>query len=79
MLLKSGAKVPTSLVVVGVGARPNVELLDGQVEMEPKPVGGIKVWGGQGGGPSQGLGKGEEGVDEKGLGWGGTVELGLHE
>jgi len=37
------------------------------------------VWGGQSGGPSQGLGKGEEGVDKKGLGWGGTVELGLHE
>uniref|UniRef100_A0A7S3QQJ3 monodehydroascorbate reductase (NADH) n=1 Tax=Dunaliella tertiolecta TaxID=3047 RepID=A0A7S3QQJ3_DUNTE len=36
-------KLDASLVVVGVGARPNVELLDGQVEMVPKPVGGIKV------------------------------------
>jgi len=36
-------KLDASLVVVGVGARPNVELLEGQVEMVPKPVGGIKV------------------------------------
>ncbi|KAF5830518.1 monodehydroascorbate reductase [Dunaliella salina] len=35
-------KLDASLVIVGVGARPNVELLDGQVEMVPKPVGGIK-------------------------------------
>jgi len=37
-------KLDAALVVIGVGARPNVELLDSQVEMVPKPVGGIKVW-----------------------------------
>jgi NAD(P)H-nitrite reductase large subunit len=39
-----GQKLDAALVVIGVGARPNVELLDSQVEMVPKPVGGIKVW-----------------------------------
>lgn len=42
-VLKSGARVPTSLVVVGTGARPNVELLSGQVEMVEGPPGGIKT------------------------------------
>ena len=32
-----------TLVVVGVGARPNVELFDGQLELAPKPWGGLKV------------------------------------
>ena len=33
------------LVVVGVGARPNAELLAGQADMALGPVGGIKVRG----------------------------------
>lgn len=42
-MLKSGARVPASLVVVGVGARPNTELLAGQVDLLQGPPGGIKV------------------------------------
>jgi monodehydroascorbate reductase (NADH) len=42
-VLKSGGRLPASLVVVGVGARPNSELLDGQVELIQGPPGGIAV------------------------------------
>lgn len=37
--------LPASLVVVGIGARPNVELFTGTpgVELAPAPLGGIKV------------------------------------
>lgn len=38
--LKDGMELPCDMVVAGVGARPNVEMLEGQVEME---AGGIKV------------------------------------
>jgi NADPH-dependent 2,4-dienoyl-CoA reductase/sulfur reductase-like enzyme len=40
---KSTIKVPCSLVVVGIGARPNVELFASQLETADPPVGGIKV------------------------------------
>ncbi len=58
--LKSGGQVEASLVLVGVGARPNVELFKGQLDLLEKAPGGIKVnsrlqvrldggqWGGQG-------------------------------
>jgi monodehydroascorbate reductase (NADH) len=42
-LLKGGGRVEGSLVVVGVGARPNTELFKGQLEMLDGPPGGIKV------------------------------------
>jgi monodehydroascorbate reductase (NADH) len=42
-VLKSGKKLESDLVVVGVGARPNTELFKGQIDfLEDKP-GGIKV------------------------------------
>ena len=42
-VLKSGEKIESDLVVVGVGARPNIELVKGQVEMLEEKPGGIKV------------------------------------
>lgn len=42
-LLKDGSELECSLVVVGVGARPNVELFTGQLEMLQGAPGGIKV------------------------------------
>lgn len=36
-------RLPASLVIVGVGARPNIELFTGQLELALPPVGGIKV------------------------------------
>ena len=42
-LLKGGGVVESALVVVGVGARPNVELFAGQLDMVQGPPGGIKV------------------------------------
>lgn len=42
-VLKSGEKLATDLVIVGVGARPNVELVKGQVELLEGPPGGIKT------------------------------------
>ncbi|GAB4823794.1 hypothetical protein N2152v2_010840 [Parachlorella kessleri] len=41
--LKSGGQVEASLVLVGVGARPNVELFKGQLDLLEKAPGGIKV------------------------------------
>ncbi|KAL8043862.1 hypothetical protein ABFX02_08G010600 [Erythranthe guttata] len=38
--LKNGSKVPTDMVVIGIGARPNTALFEGQLTMEK---GGIKV------------------------------------
>ena len=42
-VLKSGARLEASLVLVGVGARPNTELFGGQLELVAGPPGGIKV------------------------------------
>ena len=42
-LLKDGTELESSLVVVGVGARPNVELFTGQLDLVQGPPGGIKV------------------------------------
>lgn len=41
--LKSGAKIDASLVLVGVGARPNTDLFAGQLDLVQGPPGGIKV------------------------------------
>lgn len=42
-VLKGGAKLEASLVLVGVGARPNTDLFAGQLEMLAGPPGGIKT------------------------------------
>jgi len=42
-VLKSGEEITSDIVVVGVGARPNVELLKGQVDLLEEKPGGIKV------------------------------------
>uniref|UniRef100_A0A1D1ZS99 monodehydroascorbate reductase (NADH) n=1 Tax=Auxenochlorella protothecoides TaxID=3075 RepID=A0A1D1ZS99_AUXPR len=42
-VLKSGKRLPVDLVVVGTGARPNVELFKGAVDLLEGPPGGIKV------------------------------------
>lgn len=42
-ILKDGRELESSLVIVGVGARPNVELFKGQLELVEGPPGGIKV------------------------------------
>ena len=41
--LKSGGRLEGSVVLVGVGARPNVELFKGQLDLLEKAPGGIKV------------------------------------
>ena len=42
-VLKSGEEIQSDLVVVGVGARPNIELIKGQVDLLEDKPGGIKV------------------------------------
>lgn len=42
-VLKGGAKLEASLVLVGVGARPNTDLFAGQLELLAGPPGGIKT------------------------------------
>ena len=42
-VLKSGEKIESDIVLVGVGARPNVELFKGQLELLEERPGGIKV------------------------------------
>lgn len=42
-VLKDGTELESALVVVGVGARPNVELFTGQLDLLEGPPGGIKV------------------------------------
>lgn len=42
-VLKSGAKLDCSLVLVGVGARPNTDLFQGQLDLVQGPPGGIVV------------------------------------
>ncbi len=43
VVLKSGEKLDADLVVVGVGARPNVELFRGQLDLLEGPPGGVKT------------------------------------
>lgn len=42
-VLKSGEKIESDIVLVGVGARPNIELFKGQLELLEERPGGIKV------------------------------------
>jgi len=42
-LLKGGGELESSMVVVGIGARPNVELFKDQLDLLQGPPGGIKV------------------------------------
>jgi monodehydroascorbate reductase (NADH) len=42
-LLKNGTELESTLVIVGVGARPNVELFTDQLELLQGPPGGVKV------------------------------------
>ena len=41
--LKSGKKIEASLVVVGVGAKPNTEMFKGQLDLLEDKPGGVKV------------------------------------
>lgn len=42
-VLKDGTKLESDIVLVGVGARPNIELFKGQMDMLEEKPGGIKV------------------------------------
>lgn len=42
-VLKDGSKLENDLVLVGVGAKPNLELFKGQVDLLEERPGGIKV------------------------------------
>ena len=42
-VLKDGSKLESDIVLVGVGARPNVELFKGQLDLLEERPGGIKV------------------------------------
>ena len=42
-VLKDGSKVEAQLVIAGVGARPNIELFEGQLDLLKDKPGGIKV------------------------------------
>ena len=42
-MLDDGRELESALVVVGVGARPNTQLLQGQVDVEDQKPGGIPV------------------------------------
>ncbi len=42
-MLKSGEKIESDIVLVGVGAKPNVELFKGQIDLLEERPGGIKV------------------------------------
>ena len=41
--LKSGGTIPADLVVVGAGAKPNVDLFEGQLDLLEDKPGGIKA------------------------------------
>ena len=47
-VLKDGTKLEAQLVIAGAGARPNVELFEGQLELLKDKPGGVKVWAGVG-------------------------------
>ncbi len=42
-MLKNGDKIESDIVLVGVGARPNVEMFKGQLDLLEDRPGGIKV------------------------------------
>jgi hypothetical protein len=42
-VLDDGRELESAMVVVGVGARPNTQLLQGQVDVEDQKPGGIPV------------------------------------
>lgn len=42
-MLKDGTKLESDIVLVGVGARPNIELFKGQMDMLEEKPGGIKA------------------------------------
>ena len=42
-VLKDGSKLESDMVLVGVGARPNVELFKGQLDLLEERPGGIKA------------------------------------
>lgn len=42
-VLKDGTKLESDIVLVGVGARPNIELFKGQLDMLEERPGGIKA------------------------------------
>ena len=42
-VLKGGEKLESDLVLVGVGARPNIELFKGKLDLLQEKPGGIKV------------------------------------
>lgn len=42
-VLKSGKKMESDIVIVGVGARPNTEMFKGQIDFLEDRPGGIKV------------------------------------
>jgi len=42
-VLKDGSKLESDIVLVGVGARPNVELFKGQLDLLEERPGGIKA------------------------------------
>lgn len=42
-VLKSGKKIESDIVIVGVGAKPNTDLFKGQIDLLEDKPGGIKV------------------------------------
>lgn len=42
-ILKSGKKLESDIVIVGVGAKPNTDMFKGQIELLEDKPGGIKV------------------------------------
>ena len=42
-VLKSGKKIESDIVIVGVGAKPNTEMFKGQIDLLEDKPGGIKV------------------------------------
>ena len=42
-VLKSGKKIESDIVIVGVGAKPNTDMFKGQIDLLEDKPGGIKV------------------------------------
>ena len=42
-ILKSGKKIESDIVIVGVGAKPNTDMFKGQIDLLEDKPGGIKV------------------------------------